>query len=1463
MQTMWKRFHEAYSSRGCQVALLSLLTILLFAATANATTPAPIVVTQQSWLAPFSAGGVLAGAVEAGGTWGINSSGVIVASDTYGNSVLQFSGPGYAATVAGPDKNGSNVAIDSNNFLYVGNQYNNYIIKIAPGTNGTYSWTVDPGASGFTSASLPACTGVTATDTTAGECLMPQQSVSAGVASIAFDSAGDMFFATDTNGNNPNTIYECTATPVATSCLYSATPAAPILIYAEPVSTTVATTGQLYIGGLAFDPWGDLFFTDSALANSSNKSFDSHLNELTYNAANTPKFSATPTVIVTLTEATPGNYDDQIDAVFINSTTGTVYIGLDNSGIYGLTNNKGVVNASSLWAISNQGTKLLMQDAYGNFFNVGYDSTPNGDALGFISLVGATFPGATPATTATALVADSSAPCTPTLSLTFTDPEFTGVAGTCGGSSLGSFSFVPVTVTFAPVAADAHNGTLTVTDTTTTASESVATKASIVTGLDQVIAGPGYLNGGGWGSDSAGGHGGSINSLGTVVIGTSYSGNELQEFTVTGGTATPPTVPAGGTIGAAAIGGTTASSFSGAAATAIDSSNYLYASSEFGNTLLKLPMTTTGAAAGTYPAFTAVASLPVCAGDGVAPDNAGGCKIVLGGASASFGVADLTFDTHGNLFYTTDDKGTALPYSVYECGPTCLYGATPTAPVLLFTEPAADTLGDQYYPGSIAVDASENVFFSDTLNAGIGSEFSLQSNLKEIPYNSGSSTYAAFPTTLETMVPACATPLKGCNYNNIIDSVAVVNGNVYFADTNTGIYTIGSSTAPNSGSPVAVASPGAKIIVPDGHGNFYTVGYNNTAGGDAIGFDWLDWAAITSSASVGNPSSVTNVNVLDNFGCDQSPALTFAYSGTSASEFAGKAGGCNDLVFGGGSSFPETITFTPTASASGTVTTTQTATDSFNGGTSAPATITALASTAQPITGFSGITSPVVYGGGPYTLSATGGASGNPVVFSVDASSTAAATVSGTNGTTLTITGVGTVVIDANQAGGVVSGVNYSAGTLQVMITVNPAPQTITFTPASPVAFGVKPITLSATGGASGNPVTFTLDSTSAAGAATLSGNTLTVTGLGKIVIDANQAGNTDYAAATQVQASITVTVASQTITFTNPTASESVAFGVAPIVLAATASSSLPVTFSIDSKSTAGAATLGSDGKTLTIAGVGTVIIDAAQAGNTTTAPATASITITVTQASQTIAFTNPTASETVTVGVAPIVLAATATSGLPVTFAIDSKSTAGAATLGSDGKTLTIVAAGTVIIDATQAGNANYAAATPASITITVNPATPPTFTATANPTTVTVTSGTPGTVTITVAPNATFTGAISFACTGAPANVTCAFSPATVTAPATTTTLTITESGSGALHNGPNPFLPGGVTFAIALGFLGWKKRRGLFLALVLVAGVICLTQVTGCGGSNNGTTSTMSVTATGDGVTQTLPLTITVK
>jgi hypothetical protein len=136
-------------------------------------------------------------------------------------------------------------------------------------------------------------------------------------------------------------------------------------------------------------------------------------------------------------------------------------------------------------------------------------------------------------------------------------------------------------------------------------------------------------------------------------------------------------------------------------------------------------------------------------------------------------------------------------------------------------------------------------------------------------------------------------------------------------------------------------------------------------------------------------------------------------------------------------------------------------------------------------------------------------------------------------------------------------------------------------------------LTLSATA-SSGLAVTFTSTTTSVC---TVAGTPAVATFLtsGTCTIDANQAGNSAYAAAPQVQQSFSVLTA-QTITFANPGA-QTVG---APLTLMATASSGLTVTFT---SATTSICTV--SGTTASFIASGTCTIDANQAGNSTYAAA------------------------------------------------------------------------------------------------------------------------------------------------------------------------------------------------------------------------------------------------------------------
>ena len=320
-------------------------------------------------------------------------------------------------------------------------------------------------------------------------------------------------------------------------------------------------------------------------------------------------------------------------------------------------------------------------------------------------------------------------------------------------------------------------------------------------------------------------------------------------------------------------------------------------------------------------------------------------------------------------------------------------------------------------------------------------------------------------------------------------------------------------------------------------------------------------------------------------------------------------------------------------------------------------------------------------GGPTYNVTATA-SSGLAVAFTIDASASAVCSISGS---TVSFLAVGTCVIDANQAGDA----NYNpAPQQQQSFPVGKGSQTITFTSTAPAGATVGGPTYTVTATASsGLTVTFTIDA-SAASVCTISGSTVSFTGAGTCVIDANQAGDANYNAAPQKQQSFPVGKSDQTITFTS-TAPANAKVGGPTYTVTATASSGLTVAFTID----ASASTVCTiSGSTVSFIGVGNCVIDANQAGdaNYNAAPQKQQ-SFPVIKGDQTITFTS-TAPGGAKVGGPTYTVAATASSGLPVTFTIDASASSVCTISGS---TVSFIGTGTCVIDANQAGNANYNAA------------------------------------------------------------------------------------------------------------------------------------------------------------------------
>ncbi len=157
-----------------------------------------------------------------------------------------------------------------------------------------------------------------------------------------------------------------------------------------------------------------------------------------------------------------------------------------------------------------------------------------------------------------------------------------------------------------------------------------------------------------------------------------------------------------------------------------------------------------------------------------------------------------------------------------------------------------------------------------------------------------------------------------------------------------------------------------------------------------------------------------------------------------------------------------------------------------------------------------------------FGVAATGGGSGNAVTFS------SSGACSNTGATFTMTSGTGTCSVKYDQAGGT----NYNpAPQVTESVTAQKAAQAINVTTHAPASavFNTS-FSVAATGGGSGNAVTF-----SSAGSCSNTGATFTMTsGTGTCSVRYDQAGDSNYSAAPQVTETVNAQKADQSITVTS-----------------------------------------------------------------------------------------------------------------------------------------------------------------------------------------------------------------------------------------------------------------------------------------------------------------------------------------
>jgi hypothetical protein len=336
----------------------------------------------------------------------------------------------------------------------------------------------------------------------------------------------------------------------------------------------------------------------------------------------------------------------------------------------------------------------------------------------------------------------------------------------------------------------------------------------------------------------------------------------------------------------------------------------------------------------------------------------------------------------------------------------------------------------------------------------------------------------------------------------------------------------------------------------------------------------------------------------------------------------------------------------------------------------------------------------ITYGVNPIALAAVS-TSGLSVAFT-----TATSLICTVSGTTVTVLTVGTCTINANQEGNT----NFAAASqVSGSFTISKATPSLSNFAHISKNVGDTSFDLTQPSVANSLPGAFSYTSATTA-TATISGQTVTIGSAGSTLVTATftPTDSTRYNNAT-ITMTLSVGLAAQaTLSITSLTTNtKAYPYTQALSINTSGGSGTGAITFAIASGGNATGCALSNPTSTATITAstVGTCLIQASKAADSTySATTSTTATFTFTTATQTITFDTPSA---MTLGGSTQTVAPTTTSSLTVTL---TSTTTGVCTVA--GFVITAVETGTCSISASQAGNANYEAATDVIRTFAITP-------------------------------------------------------------------------------------------------------------------------------------------------------------
>jgi len=352
----------------------------------------------------------------------------------------------------------------------------------------------------------------------------------------------------------------------------------------------------------------------------------------------------------------------------------------------------------------------------------------------------------------------------------------------------------------------------------------------------------------------------------------------------------------------------------------------------------------------------------------------------------------------------------------------------------------------------------------------------------------------------------------------------------------------------------------------------------------------------------------------------------------------------------------------------------------------------------------SSISSYVTVVDGSLTVTATSNVmNGGGITYSLASIGSGSATVDATSGLLFAVD-AGSVVLTASTVGNS----NYTGASVSQTITINKGSQTLTISASTNAMLAGSTLALtattSATGGRGGLITYSIIDGT---GSATVtSGGIITAISAGTVTFMASTLGDSDYTAASSSRL-ITISKGPQTLTITSLSTTVVGGTLVASYTTTASASSGGVVSYRLLSGS--GSATIDAVSGMLTGTRAGTVQLQVISQGDTNYNGATAVQTITIGRGTPTLSLL-PLPPVQISVGGSTVVTAVStpplvggvASSGV-ITYSVLSGSTS--ATINPNTGLVTGIAAGDIVVQATQSADVNYYSPAPASLTISIS--------------------------------------------------------------------------------------------------------------------------------------------------------------